>query len=105
MKSLLFQFGYIPYDDDRIVSANGSDHGAQKKIGYPYFQKCFYNYARDWLHTDKIIKELDKQIEAQSAQDSLIDSIMRTAPAVGLVIARTLANELGDMSCPSCERA
>lgn len=98
MKALLFQLGYIPYDDNRVVSAKWIRSWCAKKIGYPYFQKCFFNYAKDWFHADKIIKELDKEIEDQSVQDSLIDSIIRTAPGVGPVIARTLANELGDMS-------
>jgi transposase len=53
--------------------------------------------------TEKI-KEIDKQLLEQAKQDERLETVYISAPGVGRLTARILANELGDMSQFSNER-
>ena len=50
------------------------------------------------------VKEIDKRIAAQAAKDHTTDAIYRSVPGIGPVWARTLANELGDLTYFTSEK-
>lgn len=60
--------------------------------------------AEAWKEENRRIKRFDKQLEAQAELDSK-EEIIRSVPGVGAVSARTISNELGDMSRFRNERA
>ncbi len=50
-----------------------------------------------WRHLSQQISEVEKEIRRQSQEDVEVDKIYRSVPGVGLITARVLANELGDL--------
>ena len=56
-----------------------------------------------WKSLDEQIKILEKQLKQQAEGDPT-EATYRSAPAVGAISARVLANELGDMSQFANER-
>jgi transposase len=51
------------------------------------------------------VKKLDKEIDKQAAAEPRLEEIYQSAPGIGRISARTLANELGDMTQFRNERA
>lgn len=58
-----------------------------------------------WKELDERIKGIDRELENQSSEDPEVDSVYRSVKGIGRTSARILANELGDMSQFSSERA
>lgn len=54
-------------------------------------------------HTAKI-KEINQEIKKQAEKDNVLEATYRSAPGIGPIGARVLANELGDMSYFDNER-
>lgn len=97
IKSMLFQHGLIPYDDERIVS----EKWIKSLADLPMSDEVRYvveEYAATWLHLTAKIKALDEKIASQAAKDGILDEIYRSVPGIGATSARVLANELGDTS-------
>lgn len=103
LKSLLFLQGMIPHDHTQKVSAKWIKSVLDRDMS-PDVQYAVNQYANAWLHMTAKIKEIDKRLMRQAAQDEGLEKIYRSAPGVGPLSARILANELGDMSQFSNER-
>ena len=58
-----------------------------------------------WENLRQEIRDLDKQLAEQAKGDEAKERIYRSAPGIGPLAARTLANELGDMLQFKNERA
>ena len=56
-----------------------------------------------WRQESKRIKRFDKKLAEQAAKDPL-EKIYRSCPGIGAISARTLSNEIGDMSRFNNER-
>lgn len=97
IKSILFQHGLIPFDDERIVSEkwikNLGELAMSEEVRY-----VVNEYASTWLLLTEKIKAFDKKIAAQADKDGMLDEIYRSVPGIGVTSARVLANELGDTS-------
>ena len=65
---------------------------------------CIETYANMWLEFREKIKALEERLQIQAKEDEKLETIYRSAPGVGITIARILANELGDMSQFSNEK-
>jgi transposase len=50
------------------------------------------------------VKEIDKELAKQAENESEIDNIYKSAPGIGTLSARILANELGNMKQFSSEK-
>ena len=59
----------------------------------------------EWHKKTSKIKDVNAKIKEQAEIDSEIEEVYRSAPGIGPVAARILANELEDMSLFSSERA
>lgn len=55
-------------------------------------------YVDQWKYYQRKITEIEARLRGQAAEDSLLETIYRSAPGIGPTSARILANELGDMS-------
>jgi transposase len=103
LKSLLFLQGLIPHDHTQKVSARWIQSVLAEDMT-PDIRYAVSQYADLWLHMTSKIKEVDEQLMSQARQDEHLERIYRSAPGVGPLAARILANELGDMSQFSNER-
>ena len=97
IKSRMFYFGYIGPQDDRVMS---------HKLLKEYESTCLpeelqYSLSlliENWRLLDKQIKDIRYRMLEQSFDDSYNEAVYRSVPGVGDVSARTLSNELGDLS-------
>ncbi len=95
LKAVLFQQGLIPFDHTSAVSAKWikslQEMSMTKEIRY-----VVEEYAHLWLHFTCRIKKIEEEMANQAQKDERIESVYRSVPGVGPVVARALANELGD---------
>jgi len=97
IKALLFQHGYIPYNLAERVSSKWVKSLLERTFS-PGLQFALSQYARTWLELEEHIKEIEKQMACQDQQEGPLEMLYRSVPGIGPIAARTLANELGDMS-------
>lgn len=104
IKSKLYQFGLIPRDDEHVIN--------RKRVVYWMSQELpmelsviLKSLGRLWLEVREEIKNLEKKLQEQAQQQAPLELIYRSAPGIGAVAARELANELGDMKQFANERA
>jgi len=67
-------------------------------------KKVLQAYLALWYSLDEQLEAMDQELKNQAAADPL-ESVYRSASGIGVVTARTLSNELGDMSQFPNERA
>lgn len=97
IKSKLYQFGLIPREDESIMNEKQIT-GWMKNINLPKELIIILNsFGRLWKTINQEIKLLDKDLKEQAKAQSPIEEIYRSAPGIGPVGARVLANELGNM--------
>jgi transposase len=97
LKSFLFLQGMIPHDHIQKVSAKWIRSILAQEMA-PEVRYTVTHYTDLWLHMTAKIQEIDKELLVQSRQDDHLERIYQSAPGVGPLAARILANELGDMS-------
>jgi len=97
IKAVLYQHGMIPFDNTQTVSSKWIKSILKMDMSSD-IQYTVEQYASLWLHMTAKIKEIDSQLKIQAKQDSHLEIIYQSAPGVGALSARILANELGDMS-------
>jgi transposase len=103
LKAVLHQFGLIAFDDERKVSEKWLKSLTGNKYSLP-LKYCVEQYSTMWLYFNKLLKELDIELECQAQADPLIQEVYISTPGIGLLAARNLANELGNMSQFSNEK-
>jgi transposase len=99
-KSLLVTQGLVNRNDDTRLSQKWI---TQKllEIEKGNYQKDFlYSakfYAKEWEDLTTKLKEICKELKKQADGEKSIHTIYESVPGIGLIHARQLANELGDM--------
>ena len=101
LKSLLFTQGLINGNEETRISQKWIDQKLveieEKK--YPSdFCYTVKKYAQEWKELTQKMKEIEKQFKVQANSEKDIHTIYESVPGIGLIHARTLANELGNMS-------
>lgn len=107
LKSLLFTQGLIHKDDDSRVSKNWiSQKLSEIREGNHPWELCYAveQYAEQWNNLTAKMKEIESKLKMQSKEDKDIHTLYTSVPGIGLLSARELANELGDMSQFSNEK-
>lgn len=96
------QFGLLSPEDRREMS-----HGLLKSIlakaPSPEFTTVIHAYQSIWQTLDTEIRVIELALKQQAQQDPL-EETYRSAPGIGPLSSRILANELGDMSQFANER-
>jgi transposase len=96
LKGLLHRNGLISALDETKVSKkwinNTLKDAPDNDLGF-----CIKVFATEWLDLDKKIKLLEKKLEEQAKEDHYLEAVYQSAPGIGVVNARVLANELEDM--------
>lgn len=103
IKALLYQHGLIPY-------------GAQKQISLKWLESLKQLSMRDglryaldhlietWKEFSGRIERIETEMAKQAIEDYELEVVYRSAPGIGPIGARVLANELEDMSQFTNER-
>jgi transposase len=103
LKSLLFYFALSPHNQTkrttRKLIKELLDVHVDDDIGY-----CIKEYCLAWIYLDNRIKEIEKRLHIQARRDIAIGEVFQISQGVGVMSARVLANELGDMSQFTNER-
>jgi transposase len=104
LKSLMFYFDLIPHNQVKRTSRKLINELVTSKfdgdIGY-----CIKEYCKAWIYNDNVIKNIEKRLALQAKQDNFIGDVYKDIPGIGLMSARILANELGDMLHFTSEKA
>lgn len=100
LKSLLFTQGLIDENDDTRICQKWITQKLseidQKK--YPNaFCYTVQKYAEEWKELAEKIKQIESYLEKQVQSEKTLHAIYESVPGIGLIYARELANELGDM--------
>lgn len=99
-KSLLFTRGLIKGDDDTRICQKWINQKILKIEKGNYQKDFLYSvkfYAKEWSDLTEKLKEILKQFKIQAENEKSIQAIYESVPGIGLLHARQLANELGDM--------
>jgi transposase len=96
IKSKLYQFGLIKFEDQRIMSeAFLEEH---LKLELPSELKfALESLARLWKAINEELKVYRRELHQQAKVDDKLEKVYRSIPGIGPIGARTLANELGDL--------
>jgi len=97
IKSRLYQFGLIAYDDRRKVSEPFLQEYLAMKLS-DELKEALTVLAELWRFVAEKIKKFRTLLGEQAKQDSYLQSVYESVPGIGPLGARILANELGDMS-------
>lgn len=107
LKSLLFTQGIIKKHDDTRVCQKWINQKLVE-IDYNNYPKDFvYSvkaYAKEWTELTLKLKDVEAQLKVQSENERDLLLIYENVPGIGLIHAKALANELGDMSQFSNEK-
>ena len=100
-KSLLFTQGLIDMADDTIICEKWISKKLKEVVVKAGYTKDFYyslnQYAELWIHLTKQMKEIESRLNVQAEEDKALQMLYESAPGIGPIHARQLANELGDM--------
>ena len=103
LKSLLMKHSLLVKDDDKKISLKWL-----KKIETlecdSSIKYVLQIHIDRWRSLREELKKLDAELDRQAQTDEALESIYRSAPGIGKLHARVLANELGDMKQFSNEK-
>ena len=103
----MFQYGLIAANDDSVVNKKWIDQTLKVLDNGSYSHGLKYavqGYVDQWLTITAKVKEIDKELVKQAKSEKEIDDIYQSAPGIGPLSSRILANELGDMKQFSSEK-
>lgn len=104
LKSLLMRQGLLGMNDDDVISKKWLDKvekfECNESIKFT-IQICI----DEWRFLQNKLKEIDAQLAIQAQTDNALEEIYQSAPGVGKIHARVLANELEDMKQFHSEKA
>lgn len=100
LKSLLFTQGLIDANDQTRICQKWITQKLSKIEKEKYPEDFYYSvkkYAQEWKELTEKMKEIEQQLKRQAKSEKEIHKIYESVPGIGLIHARELANELGDM--------
>lgn len=96
IKSKLLYYGLMPAEDNRKISEKYL-HGLERLDLKSELKLALKILIDQWRHLSQQIKVVEKEIRKQEQEDAAVTEIYRSVPGVGVITARVLANELGDL--------
>ena len=96
LKGLLHRHGMISALDERKVSKKWIND-LLSKLTNDSLSYCIKMHAMQWLELAKQVKDIEKELKTQAGEDSALDKVYQSAPGIGVINARILANELEDL--------
>ena len=96
IKSLLHRHGLFRAVDDKAFGKSKIEALLKLECGED-ISYVLHKLCEEWLYLYGEIKKIEERLKGQAPEDS-IEETYRSLPGVGPIVARTLANELGDLS-------
>jgi len=90
--------------DKRLISSSYLKEMASLNLASE-LKFAFNMLIEQWRIFTNQILEFRKALKEQADKEKKLESVYRSAPGIGLITSRTLANELGDLSRFKNERA
>jgi transposase len=103
LKSLLYRQELLGADDDDEVNKKWLEKVAKFECDASV-KYCIQICIDEWLFLRDQLKEIDNELSKQALADIELEKIYRSAPGIGPIHARALANELEDMKHFSNEK-
>lgn len=101
LKSLLFTKGLIDMEDDTVICEKWISKKLKEVVVKARYTEDFCysltQYAELWIHLTKQMKKIELRLDIQAKEDEALQMLYDSAPGIGPIHARQLANELGDM--------
>ena len=104
IKAKRHQFGLIPPASRRLMSSRYLRELAAWALPAELHARLTL-LADQWRFAPRQLLEVRRLLRAQATAQAELETVYRSAPGIGEVVARTLATELGDMSRFVNERA
>jgi transposase len=104
IKAKLHQFGLIAPSSRRMVSNRYLREIAAWSLP-PELRVSLTLLAEQWRFATRQLIEIRRLLREQAAAQAALETVYRSVPGIGAVVARTLATELGDMTRFANERA
>jgi transposase len=98
IKSRLHYFGLIPPSAPNKPLSNRILKEIEKLELSEELSISICILIAQWRFLTLQLVELRKQLQAQAKKDAPLEKVYRSVPGIGLISARVLANELGDLS-------
>ncbi len=101
LKSLLFTQGLIEKNDSTKICQKWITQKLLEIEEANYPEDFYYSvrkYAEEWESLTEQLKEIRERLKMQVDREKNLHLIYESVPGIGLIHARELANELGDMS-------
>ncbi len=100
IKSFLMYYSFSEIDDNRLISRRYLKQIAEKVKGVFELEDVVKSYTDQWDHFTRELLHFRKLLrkQATSEEGKKIHDIYESTPGIGLISARILANELGDLS-------
>src|SRR5262249_29856663 len=106
-KAALYTQGLIDSNDDTRICKSWLLKKLQEVKQKGYSEDFYFSlkeYATQWMEITERLKIIMKRISEQAKDDYTLQTIYASTPGIGLIYARELSNELGDMSQFSNEK-
>jgi len=104
IKAKLHQFGLIAPSSRRMISHRYLREIAAWSLA-PELRVRLTLLAEQWRFATRQLIEIRRLLQEQAAAQAELETVYRSVPGIGAVVARTLATELGDMTRFANERA
>ena len=104
IKAKLHQFGLIAPASRRMISNRYLREIAAWSLP-PDLRVSLTLLAEQWRFATRQLIEIRRLLRAQAAAPAALETVSRSVPGLGAVVARTLATELGDRTRCANERA
>jgi transposase len=104
IKAKLHQFGLIAPASRRLISNRYLREIAAWSLT-PELRVSLTLLAEQWRFATRQLIEIRRLLREQAAAQAELETVYRSVPGIGEVVARTLATELGDMTRFANERA
>jgi transposase len=97
LKSLLMRQGLLGADDDEVISLKWMEK-VEKLSCHETVGLTIKVCIDEWTWLKEKLKAIERQLAEQAKDDARLEKTYRSAPGIGRVHARQLANELEDTS-------
>lgn len=81
LKAMLHQFGVIAFDETQKISEKWIKKLCEKKFSPP-IKYCVHEYSKMWLYFNKLLKDLNNELECQAQADARVHEIYERARLV-----------------------